>query len=67
MYSELTFLAVGTTQVLLIIIAVLLLFGGTKIPELMRGLGSGIKEFKNAVKDEQPQKKPDEKSKTGES
>ena len=67
MYSELTFLAVGTTQVLLIIIAVLLLFGGTNIPELMRGLGSGIKEFKNAVKDEQPQKKPDEKSKTGES
>ena len=33
-------------------LAVLLLFGGKKIPELMRGLGSGIKEFKNASKDE---------------
>ena len=35
-----------------ILLAVLLLFGGKKIPELMRGLGSGIKEFKNASKDE---------------
>lgn len=37
---------------ILVIIIVLLLFGGKKIPELMRGLGSGIKEFKDSVKEE---------------
>ena len=44
---------IGGPQVILIIAVVLLLFGGRKIPELMRGLGSGIKEFKNATKDEE--------------
>lgn len=37
----------GTTEIILIIAAILLLFGGKKIPELMRGLGKGIKEFKD--------------------
>ena len=47
-----TFLGmIGGPQIILIIAVVLLLFGGRKIPELMRGLGSGIKEFKNATKD----------------
>ncbi|TRZ46042.1 Sec-independent protein translocase subunit TatA/TatB [Robertkochia solimangrovi] len=46
------FLAIGWQQVLIIAIVVLLLFGGKKIPELMRGLGSGIKEFKDASKEE---------------
>lgn len=46
------FLALGPWQVVLIIVAVLLLFGGKKIPELMRGLGSGIKEFKDASKED---------------
>jgi sec-independent protein translocase protein TatA len=36
------------------VVVVLLLFGGRKIPELMRGLGSGIKEFKDASKDDEP-------------
>ena len=45
--------AIGPMQVILIIAIVVLLFGGKKIPELMKGLGSGIKEFKNAAKDEQ--------------
>ena len=45
---------VGVPQMILIIAVVLLLFGGKKIPELMKGLGSGIKEFKNAAKDDQP-------------
>ena len=40
-------------EIILIIAVVLLLFGGRKIPELMRGLGSGIKEFKNATKEEE--------------
>ena len=45
-------LAIGPWQIALIVLAVLLLFGGKKIPELMRGLGSGIKEFKDASKEE---------------
>ena len=39
---------VGPWQVVIIIFAILLLFGGRKIPELMKGLGQGIKEFKKA-------------------
>ncbi len=42
----------GGYQVVIIIVVVLLLFGGKKIPELMRGLGSGIKEFKDATKED---------------
>ena len=43
----------GPGQIVLIVIVVLLLFGGRKIPELMRGLGTGIKEFKKATKEEE--------------
>lgn len=52
----------GVTEIIVILVIVLLLFGGRKIPELMKGLGSGIKEFKNASKDEQnpPVKKEDD-------
>ena len=42
----------GGWELIVIVLAVLLLFGGKKIPELMRGLGSGIKEFKDASKEE---------------
>ena len=42
----------GGYEWIVILLAVLLLFGGKKIPELMRGLGSGIKEFKDASKAE---------------
>ncbi|MBA3985436.1 MAG: twin-arginine translocase TatA/TatE family subunit [Flavobacteriales bacterium] len=45
-------LAIGAPQIILIVIVILLLFGGRKIPELMRGLGSGIKEFKDASKED---------------
>ena len=41
----------GIQEILLIVVVLLILFGGKKIPELMRGLGSGIKEFKDATKD----------------
>lgn len=51
---------VGPWQIILIVALVLLLFGGRKIPELMRGLGGGIKEFKDAVK-EDPKKEDSEK------
>ncbi len=55
----------GATEIILIIAVVLLLFGGKKIPELMKGLGSGIKEFKDASKDtssSNTEKKTDSKS-----
>ncbi|WP_299127918.1 twin-arginine translocase TatA/TatE family subunit [uncultured Winogradskyella sp.] len=42
----------GPGSMVLIIVAILLLFGGKKIPELMKGLGSGIKEFKDASKED---------------
>lgn len=41
----------GPTEIILIILALLLLFGGRKIPELMKGLGKGMKEFKKAKED----------------
>ncbi|MBQ0735342.1 twin-arginine translocase TatA/TatE family subunit [Aquimarina sp. MMG016] len=47
---------IGPWQIALIVVIVLLLFGGKKIPELMRGLGSGIKEFKDASKEEEDPK-----------
>tara|TARA_X000000368_G_C23021744_1_gene708284 strand:- start:496 stop:687 length:192 start_codon:yes stop_codon:yes gene_type:complete len=52
---------IGGPQVILIIAVVLLLFGGRKIPELMRGLGSGIKEFKKATKEEESKKSDESK------
>ncbi|NNK81896.1 MAG: twin-arginine translocase TatA/TatE family subunit [Flavobacteriaceae bacterium] len=55
--SNILILAIGAPQIILIVVVVLLLFGGKKIPELMKGLGSGIKEFKNASKEEEPKKK----------
>jgi len=39
--------SLGTPEIILIVLALLLLFGGKKIPELMRGLGKGVKEFKD--------------------
>jgi len=39
----------GFTEILLILVVVLLLFGGKKIPELMHGLGKGIKNFKDGI------------------
>jgi sec-independent protein translocase protein TatA len=54
-------LVIGWPQIVLIAVVVLLLFGGRKIPELMRGLGSGIKEFKDASKEDEADKKIDDK------
>ena len=42
---------IGTSEILLIVFALLLLFGGTKLPEVMRCMGRGIREFKDAVND----------------
>jgi sec-independent protein translocase protein TatA len=43
---------IGWPQVILIAVVILLLFGGKKIPEMMRGLGRGMKEFKDATKED---------------
>lgn len=40
--------ALGTNEIIIIMVIVLLLFGGRKIPELMRGLGKGVREFNDA-------------------
>ena len=47
---------VSGPQIIIIVVVILLLFGGRKIPELMRGLGSGIKEFRNASKEDSEEK-----------
>lgn len=52
---------IGPPQIILIVVVILLLFGGKKIPELMRGLGTGIKEFKNATKPEDEDVKEEDK------
>jgi sec-independent protein translocase protein TatA len=41
---------IGVTEIILILLVVVLLFGGRKIPELMKGIGQGMKEFKKASK-----------------
>jgi len=45
----------GTTEILLIVVAIILLFGAKRIPELFRGMGQGIREFKDASKEEKPE------------
>ena len=55
---------IGTGEIILIVLAILLLFGGTKLPELMRGMGKGVKEFKDAMNEpagDKKEEKPEEK------
>jgi sec-independent protein translocase protein TatA len=54
---------VGVNEIIVILIVVLLLFGGKKIPELMRGLGKGMKEFKDASRDIQEEIKNNDPTK----
>ena len=51
MYTS-NLLFIGTQEIIIIVVLVLLLFGGKKIPELMRGLGRGVKEFKDGQKED---------------
>ncbi len=55
----------GTGEILLIVLVILLLFGGKKLPELMRGMGRGVREFKDAMDkpldDEKKEEKKDDK------
>ncbi len=52
---------IGPWQIAIIVFALVLLFGGKKIPELMKGLGQGMKEFKKATDTEEKEKDADEK------
>jgi sec-independent protein translocase protein TatA len=58
----------GVTEIVLILLVVVLLFGGRKIPELMKGLGQGMKEFKKAskVEDEPEKMRAEDKAETKE-
>ena len=61
--SQILFMNLGPTEILIIALVVLLLFGGKKIPELMKGLGKGVKNFKegmNEVTDVTKEEKRDE-------
>ncbi len=51
----------GQTEIIVIVVLLVLLFGGRKIPELMKGIGKGIKEFKNANKEDSTEVEKDDK------
>ncbi|WP_017257917.1 Sec-independent protein translocase subunit TatA/TatB [Pedobacter arcticus] len=53
-------MGLGAPEIILIVLALLLLFGGKKIPELMRGMGKGVKEFKDAQSGIDKPEKPEE-------
>lgn len=65
--TTLIFGGLGTGEILLIVLVILLLFGGKKLPELMRGMGRGVREFKDAMDkpiaddDKKDEKKDDKK------
>ncbi len=63
--NQLLFLGnLGWGEILIIVLVVLLLFGGRKIPELMRGIGKGVRSFKegmNGVEESKAEKEPNEK------
>ena len=55
---------VGPWQIVIIALVILLLFGGKKIPELMKGLGKGVKSFKEGMNEVEEQIKPEDAPKT---
>ena len=58
------FMGLGVKEILVIAVIILLLFGGKKIPELMKVFGSVIKEFKNSLKDDDTKDKEEDKNNT---
>ena len=61
MFNSIILGVVGPWQIAIIFIIVLLLFGGKKIPELMKGLGKGIKEFKDGMAGDEETKEKDDR------
>ena len=63
--SILNFLNIGTGELIIIVFVILLLFGGKKIPELMKGIGKGVRSFKKGMNEiEHEINKPVEEDKT---
>lgn len=56
-------MGLGLQEILIIALIILLLFGGKKIPELMKGLGKGVKSFKDGMKEDSEEKKPEDSEK----
>jgi sec-independent protein translocase protein TatA len=63
MFNSVLLYALGPTEIIVILVIVLLLFGGRKIPELMKGVAKGITEFKKGVNDDSQEKDKDDKKK----
>ena len=63
---KLLFMGLGMQEILVIALVVLLLFGGKKIPELMRGLGTGVKSFKDGLNDTEGKEKKEDAKKENE-
>ncbi len=61
MLNSVLLIALGPTEIIIILVIVLLLFGGRKIPELMKGIGKGVTEFKKGVKDDDNDKEEEKK------
>lgn len=53
----------GTWEIILIVLVILLIFGGKKIPELMRGLGKGVRSFKDGMNDKSETSEPEKEAK----
>ena len=52
----------GTTELIILLVIVLILFGGSKLPQLMKGMGDGMKEFRKATKDDDEEVAADKKT-----
>jgi sec-independent protein translocase protein TatA len=52
----------GTTELIILLVIVLILFGGAKLPQLMRGMGEGMKEFRKATKDDDSEVESEKKT-----
>ncbi len=57
MHNSVLLFALGPTEIIVILVIVILLFGGKKIPELMKGIGKGINEFKKGTKEVEDKEK----------
>jgi len=60
MNNTMILMNIGGQEIIIILLIVLVLFGGRKIPELMKGLGKGVREYKRAVKNIEEEINPDE-------
>jgi sec-independent protein translocase protein TatA len=58
------FMGMGSGELMIVLVIMLVLFGGAKLPQLAKGLGQSVKEFKKASKEEDDDEKPSESKKT---